>query len=109
MPTLIPEAFGLTVTEALSKGVRYSISHVHFITCHCVVQVPVIGSLHGALPELVGRDGKLGVVTDDIEKMSLALHFQYNRTHIYNEARMRFNSTREVIQLLEATSRIAHN
>jgi hypothetical protein len=67
----------------------------------------VIGSLHGALPELIGPDLKLGVVTDDIEKMSAALHFQYNRTYIYHEAQRRFNSTQEVMQLLGATSHIS--
>ena len=82
MPTLLPEAFGLTIIEAFSKG------------------TPVIGSVHGALPELIGRDSVMGVVADDVKTMSMALHLPYNRTRVHGEALRRFSSGSEVEALL---------
>ena len=56
--------------------------------------------MHGALPELIGRDSVMGVVADDVETMSMALHLPYNRTRVYNEALRRFSSSEEVGALL---------
>lgn len=91
MPTQIPEAFGLTVIEALSKG------------------TPVVASDRGALPEILhpalpdgaGSETRLGIATGSLEAMSAALlRRDYNRTLIREQARERFHLSRTTAEML---------
>lgn len=88
MPTQQPEAFGLTIVEAMSKG------------------VPVIGSTQGSLPELIEpadlEPGEsLGISTESMSDMSRALSAEYNRTFIQSSARSRYHVNASLLQLLQ--------
>ena len=99
MPTQIPEAFGLTVIEALSKG------------------TPVVASDKGALPELLrlkeskeGRAGGLldlnesvGIAAASVDEMSAALlqWRRYNRSFIREHARDHFHLSRTTAKMLQ--------
>lgn len=83
--TQIPEAFGRTGLEAITKG------------------TPVLGSTKGAVPELYGQ---AGVCTDDIDTMinTLDKNFVYQdiynysqQFHIKNEIQTLLNKSKDII------------
>lgn len=76
--TQIPEAFGRTGLEAITKG------------------TPVLGSTKGAVPELYGP---AGICTDDLNIMVQALDTKYNHQDIYNYSQ-KFHIKEEIHFLL---------
>jgi glycosyltransferase involved in cell wall biosynthesis len=62
----------------------------------------VSATTRGALPELLGNDGLLGVSTDNVDEMSWALQDwrKFNREKIYSETSARFRSEVEVAQMI---------
>jgi glycosyltransferase involved in cell wall biosynthesis len=84
MPTRLPEAFGRTSVEALSKG------------------TPVIGTRCGANPEIIRTSG---LCTDSIDRMSEALSLEFDRREVF-ESSKRFHVRAEIATLVRESLRL---
>lgn len=82
--TQIPEAFGMTGLEAITKG------------------TPVLGSTKGAIPELYSRSG---ICTDNINKMSEAINISFNAEDIFEYSK-NFHITNEIQGLIDFSKKI---
>ena len=82
--TQIPEAFGRTGLEAITKG------------------TPVLGSTKGAVPELYSP---AGICTDDFNEQIAALDKQYDYNKVYEYAQT-FHIKNEITTLLEKSKQI---
>ena len=82
--TQIPEAFGRTGLEAITKG------------------TPVLGSTKGAVPELYGP---AGICTDDIDVMINTLDTSFNFKHVYTYSQ-KFHIKNEIQLLLDKSRSI---
>lgn len=78
MPTQIPEAFGRTTIEAMSKG------------------VPVISSANGATPELIGNHG---FYSNNFNELNEALNKNFDRASVFEHSR-RFSVENEIETLI---------
>ena len=85
MPSQIPDTFPRTIVESMSKG------------------TPVLGTCHGALPEMIGAHG--GKATDRIEEMAAFLDVapDYGRCFQYSKT---FHIEREVAGMVQASQTI---
>jgi glycosyltransferase involved in cell wall biosynthesis len=82
--TQIPEAFGRTGLEAITKG------------------TPVLGSTKGAVPELYGPAGKC---TDSLEEMSKIIDMTFDTKEVFNYAQ-KFHIKNEVQFLIDKSVEI---
>ena len=67
------------------------------------------GTTKGALPELIGTSGELGVVTDDLDEMSRAIKGWkgFDRERIYAHTYARARSVVEAAALLDRVAAAA--
>ena len=88
MLTTIPEAFGRTNIEAVSKG------------------TPVLGSLYGSVPELVNHPD-VGFCSNDIDELTNAIRYkEFDTKKCYDFARDKYHIKNEINGLLNYTSNI---
>jgi len=86
MPTKIPEPFGRTVLESISKG------------------TPVIGSCNGALPELI-TNGVNGFIANSIGEFESHLNYEFDYETCFQSAK-RFHIDVEVEALVSRSMQI---
>lgn len=88
MLTKTSEAFGRTNIEALSKG------------------TPVIGSLHGAVPELINYPN-IGICSNDTDELAKAItEYNFNTEACYNFAYDKYHIKCEIQKLLDLSLNI---
>lgn len=85
MPSQIPDTFPRTIVESMSKG------------------TPVLGTRHGALPEMIGTDG--GKATDRIEEMATFLDADLDYGACFRHSKA-FHIRREVAGMMQASQKI---
>jgi glycosyltransferase involved in cell wall biosynthesis/SAM-dependent methyltransferase len=86
MPTQMPEPFGRTIIESMSKG------------------TPVLGSSHGALPELI-ENGLSGFTTGSMETLEGCLDYQFDNRQCFEYSK-RFHINEEIAALIDASEKI---
>ena len=88
MLTRIPEAFGRTNIEAISKG------------------TPVIGSMYGAVPELVNHP-ETGFCSNNIDELVSAIKMnKFNNRECFEFARSRYHIKTEIKSLMQYSEKI---
>jgi glycosyltransferase involved in cell wall biosynthesis len=85
MPSRIPDTFPRTIVESMSKG------------------TPVLGTTHGALPEMIGSGG--GLATDSEDAMATFLYRDQDYDRCFHHAR-KFHVRHEVDGLLGVSESI---
>jgi glycosyltransferase involved in cell wall biosynthesis len=86
MPTQMPEPFGRTIIESMSKG------------------TPVLGSSHGALPELI-ENGLSGFTTGGMEKLEGYLDYKFDNRQCFEYSK-RFHINAEIAALIDKSEKI---
>jgi glycosyltransferase involved in cell wall biosynthesis len=86
MPTRMPEPFGRTILESMSKG------------------TPVLGSTNGALPELI-KDGVSGYTANNIDEMERLLEYEFDYARCFEYSKI-FHIDAEVEALVRMSEKI---